>query len=121
MCPTSAKTRGQSRVQAIRVAFMILCCMAIASSSLKLLAQTPTFTEYSVPTANSMPLYITTGPDGALWFTESNGNPAKIGRITTSGVITEYKLPAGDNQPTGITAGPDGALWYTVFGSGSKI
>jgi virginiamycin B lyase len=67
-----------------------------------------------------MPLYIATGSDGALWFTESNTNPAQIGRITTSGVITEYKLPAGYNTPSGITLGPDGAIWFAVSG-GSKI
>lgn len=99
---------------------IVLCFVAAASSSLKLLAQTPVFTEYSIPTANSMPLYIATGSDGALWFTESNTNPAQIGRITTSGVITEYKLPAGYNTPSGITLGPDGAIWFAVSG-GSKI
>ena len=36
-------------------------------------------TEYVVPTTNSGPQDITAGPDGALWFTEYNGN--NIGRI----------------------------------------
>jgi uncharacterized protein (TIGR03437 family) len=67
-----------------------------------------------VPTANSGPEYITAGPDGALWFTESNlNNTGKIGRITTSGAITEYTVPTADSFPFGITAGPDGALWFT--------
>jgi streptogramin lyase len=39
-----------------------------------------TITEYGPV---NRPLSITTGPDGALWFTE-NGNPGKIGRITTA-------------------------------------
>jgi streptogramin lyase len=56
------------------------------------------------------PLSITTGPDGALWFTENGGN--KIARITTAGVITEFPIPTADSNPTGITAGPDGALWF---------
>lgn len=54
---------------------------------------------------------ITTGPDGALWFTETVAG--KIGRITTAGVITEYALPASNSYPFGITTGPDGALWFT--------
>jgi virginiamycin B lyase len=33
-----------------------------------------------------MPQAIVTGPDGALWFTELQGN--QIGRITTDGKIT---------------------------------
>ena len=35
-------------------------------------------TEYPLPAAG-LPEGITTGPDGALWFTESNGN--RIGRL----------------------------------------
>ncbi len=67
-------------------------------------------TAYPVPTRNSQPIGITVGPDGALWFTEYTA--AKIGRITTAGVITEYPTTAG-SSPFNITAGPDGALWYT--------
>ena len=42
-------------------------------------------TEYTVPTGGANPTGITAGPDGALWFTESNAN--KIGRITTGGTL----------------------------------
>jgi virginiamycin B lyase len=61
--------------------------------------------------AGSIPGQIVAGPDGALWFVETN--PGKIGRITTAGVITEYFIPTADSQPLGITLGPDGALWFT--------
>jgi DNA-binding beta-propeller fold protein YncE len=71
-------------------------------------------TEYSVPTPFSGPTDITTGPDGNLWFTESNAG--KIGQITTSGMFTEFSLPAG-NSPGEITLGPDGNLWF-VTGEG---
>ena len=48
-----------------------------------------------------------------MWFTEySNNTLAKIGRITTSGVLTEYALPNPARAPTAIAAGPDGALWF---------
>ncbi len=56
---------------------------------------------------------ITAGPDGNLWFTESQTD--KIGRITPAGVITEFSTgmtPAAN--PTGITVGPDGNLWFTT-------
>jgi hypothetical protein len=46
----------------------------------------------------------TTGPDGALWFTEMGAG--KIGRITVSGTFTEFSLPATASSPEGITAGP---------------
>ena len=77
----------------------------------------PTLTvhEYPVTSAPFSSLQgITTGPDGALWFTEYGGSPpttSKIGTITTAGVITEYPLPLGSG-PQGITTGPDGALWF---------
>ena len=59
-----------------------------------------------VPTPSAGVNGITAGPDGALWFTESQ----KIARITTGGAITEDPVPS---PPESIAAGPDGALWYT--------
>src|SRR5262249_25184565 len=64
------------------------------------------------------PVGIATGPDGALWFTESSSVSTKIGRITTAGVFTEF--PAPTNNPFDITAGPDEAMWFTVQ-NGNKI
>jgi virginiamycin B lyase len=89
---------------------IILCWAAV--SSLRLPGQASTFTEYTVPTAKSGPIGIVTGPDGAMWFTEYTG--AKIGRITTAGVITEFALPAGISSPLNIAVGADGALWFTI-------
>jgi virginiamycin B lyase len=39
--------------------------------------------EFPLPQADSAPDGITTGPDGALWFTEVGSNGNRIGRITT--------------------------------------
>ena len=66
---------------------------------------------YAVPSPNSNPTGITTGPDGALWFTEQTAN--KIGRVTPAGVFTEYPLPTNFNYPSAIALGSDGALWFT--------
>ena len=76
-------------------------------------------TEYNLPlTANNTPIGpsdITEGPDGNLWFTESNS--AQIGRITPAGIITEFPvLFSGGSRPAGITAGPDGNLWFVESG-----
>jgi len=68
-------------------------------------------TEFPIPTFDSFPDGITTGPDGALWFTENTGN--KIGRITTSGVITEFPIPTPNARAIGIRTGLDGNLWFT--------
>src|SRR5438094_3952481 len=67
--------------------------------------------EYPLPTPDSSPQGIVTGPDGALWFTENLCN--NIGRITAGGAVTEYPIPTPDSHPVGITTGPDGNLWFT--------
>ena len=85
--------------------------------SLTVLPAQPLTQEYAVPTANSQPLCIATGPDGNIWFTESSAN--RIGKITPAGAVTEYSLPP-NTVPSGITAGPDGNIWFTEMQT-SKI
>ena len=46
---------------------------------------------------------ITTGPDGALWFDNSNN---EVGRITTSGIVSNYSGPGVGAE--GITRAPTG-------------
>ena len=67
--------------------------------------------EFTPPTSNNGPQYITTGPDGNLWFTETG--VGKIGRVTPSGTITEFATCASNSAPFVITTGPDGNLWFT--------
>jgi virginiamycin B lyase len=55
------------------------------------------------------PVSITAGPDGALWFADSNSS---IGRITTTGTVRLFHGP-GIDEPEGIAAGADGALWFS--------
>ncbi|MCM3876449.1 MAG: hypothetical protein NEA02_08525, partial [Thermoanaerobaculia bacterium] len=61
---------------------------------------------------------ITTGPDGNLWFT--NTNYVRIGRITPLGLVTEFSTGITGGGLRGIAAGPDGALWFAEF-FGAKI
>lgn len=65
-----------------------------------------------------VPTGITSGPDGALWFTDS-GN-ALIGRITKRGKYT-LQMPAGAEVSDGIVAGPDKNLWFTTNESNPRI
>ena len=56
---------------------------------------------------------ITSGPDGALWFTNQSGS---IGRIDPPRERSRATPTPGlglDPEPEMITAGPDGALWFT--------
>ena len=70
-------------------------------------------TEFPVPTPSSGPLFITSGPDENLWFTESNGN--KIGRVTPAGTVSDFPIPTASSGPAAITAGPDGNLWFAEY------
>jgi virginiamycin B lyase len=59
----------------------------------------------------SAPQAVTSGPDGALWFTDRE--PDQLGRMTVVGTATRFKLPTSGRSTMGITAGPDGAVWFT--------
>jgi virginiamycin B lyase len=77
--------------------------------------------------AGLMPVDITAGPDGNMWFTADSGagepgvataagvKPA-IGRITPGGTVTLFTHGFNPNgYPLAITAGPDGNLWFTEW------
>jgi streptogramin lyase len=80
--------------------------------------ETGSIAEFSVPTANSQPLSIVTGPDGNLWFTEFLGN--KVARMTVDGTVTEFPIPTANSRPDEIDVGPDGNLWFAEV-MGNKI
>ena len=77
-------------------------------------------TEFPIPTADSKPVGIASGPDSNLWFTESALASNKIGRITTTGSITEFPIPTAGSGPWAITSGLDGNLWF-MENVGNKI
>src|SRR5450755_4392600 len=90
----------------MRIALLLLSLPALS------LAQQIAIVGYFIPTHPVEANGIVTGPDGALWFTQSLGNNGStIGRITTVGTIQEFAPLHSD--PFGIAAGPDGALWFT--------
>jgi hypothetical protein len=64
-----------------------------------------TTSDISIPTPSSgpNPIGITTGPDGNLWFIESNTN--KIGRMTPGGAFAEFDAPTLGFSLWGIAAG----------------
>jgi virginiamycin B lyase len=100
-------------------------------------------TQYPLPPrlAGAEVTSMTTGPDGALWFTSAARGalwytkPGLIGRISTAGEVREFELPGFWNPtcarrntclPTSITSGGDGHLWFVPslgnFGTiGNKI
>jgi Bacterial Ig-like domain len=73
--------------------------------------------EFPIPTPDSAPVGITTGPDGNLWFTEIG--VGKIGQINpTTHAFAEFPIPTPFSVPSDITTGPDGNLWFTEIGVG---
>jgi virginiamycin B lyase len=75
-------------------------------------------TQFPLPIASGFltPNFITLGPDGALWFTDSQEN--LVARITTAGAISSFMVPTKNSDPTSITAGPDNALWFVETAKG---
>jgi virginiamycin B lyase len=67
-----------------------------------------TVTEYILPSGHGAG-QITTGSDGALWFTEHRA----IGRFTTLGIFTDYPILKPNPLIMGITTGSDGNVWFT--------
>jgi virginiamycin B lyase len=70
--------------------------------------------EFALPNLQDDGGEITTGSDGALWFSMGK----VIGRLTTSGVFQSFPLNvtaqyAGADY---LTSGPDGAIWFTDSG-----
>lgn len=97
------------------VILLSVLCLAVEHSPVT--AQT--FTPYYPPTPDTQPLDIAAGPDGQLWFAESNAG--KIAKVTTAGVFTEYQVP---NYITGlgpIVAGLDGNMWFATGAGIAKI
>jgi virginiamycin B lyase len=67
-----------------------------------------TYTTFPTPTSNANPTCMTVGPDGNMWFLESDIN--HVAKITMSGVITEYPLQSG-SYPSCIITADDGYLY----------
>lgn len=84
------------------------CCVMLVASSLAVPAQaapTPTFSDL-----NPAPTRIILGADGALWFTEYEGN--RIGRLTLSGAFSFYTVPTPRSGPSDLAAAGR-YIWFT--------
>jgi streptogramin lyase len=96
-------TRTKNRGRTLRPRLEILEDRCVMSASIA---------EFTGVASGSAPFGITVGPDGNVWFTETQGN--QIGMMNpTTHAIAEFPIPTASSSPTGITAGPDGNLWFT--------
>jgi streptogramin lyase len=55
----------------------------------------------------------------SIWYT-SGENGARVGQVTTLGVVTQYTVPTANSYPWGITPGTRGTDWFTEY-QGSQI
>jgi virginiamycin B lyase len=87
----------------------------------KLTISSGAITEYPLPNGNYYPQALTNGPDGNMWFTETNAVslPSKIAKITPTGTVTEYKI-SGVPEPGALVTGADGNLWFAEVGSATN-
>jgi streptogramin lyase len=67
-------------------------------------------TFFTLPEAMQSADFITSGPDGSLWFTD--GVKGALGRVSVAGTIKEFLTPS-DSTPRTIATGPEATLWYT--------
>jgi virginiamycin B lyase len=94
----------------LAVALALTALLAIAPSALA----SPRITELPLPAQFALPNTVASGPDGALWVTDSS--LGRVWRITTKGKISSLELGDG---PAGIVSS-GGALWI-ADSSGDRI
>ena len=77
-------------------------------------------TRFEIPVYSPQPWGITTGPDGDLWFTESEAD--SIGRFDPRSLKfqTSLSVPTPSGTPWGILLAPDKHIWFTER-TGDKI
>jgi len=120
-----AKSRGRAAIVLIVIAFSIvptflIVCRPFNTPSISDGVTSPMFTRqvppftisnYSLPTANSVPDAIVAGANHKLWFTEYGAG--KIGVFDQLAKnFTEYLIPGGATPATLAFDGPD-RVWFT--------
>jgi virginiamycin B lyase len=101
-------------MQRLRPLILLLAALAaLALTAAPALAK-PRITELPLPAEFALPNSIASGPDGALWVTDSS--LGRVWRITTKGRITSQDL---GEMPSGIVSA-GGALWI-ADASGDQI
>jgi virginiamycin B lyase len=98
----------------LRPVILLLAAMAALALTASPALAKPRITELPLPAEFALPNSIASGPDGALWVTDSS--LGRVWRITTNGKITSQDL---GEMPSGIVSA-GGALWI-ADASGDQI
>jgi virginiamycin B lyase len=67
----------------------------------------------------TIPEAMTTGPDGALWFTQPG--IGRIGRLSIAGLYSSFPVSGVPGDQNGIAAWFDGALWFSETNAIGRI
>jgi virginiamycin B lyase len=87
------------------IALVALAIVAALTTIVSPASAAPRTTPYKLPADFALPNDLATGPDGAMWVTDSS--LGRIWKIATNGKIRSYDL---GQQPAGITSAY-GSLW----------
>lgn len=91
---------------------VLVCSLSIVS-----LSWAGGFHEDTLFNFNGTPEGIVAGPDGAMWFTDSQ-NQAVV-RLAADGSFRPFPIEDSSGAPGPITVGPDGNLWFIEYFSAS--
>jgi copper transport protein len=91
-----------------------------SNSIVRLSPSSGNFTEFEIPTTDSLPASVAVDSQGYVWFTESIG---KVGRLDpVSRNITEYQPSGGSlEEPTAILPDPESSNVYVSEHEGKTI
>ncbi len=78
-------------------------------------AGTADITGFAIPTADSHPDAITTGPDANIWFTDFGHN--QIGRLEIDSDDGHGDPRLSRSRTRRIRSGPDGSIWFAERGT----
>jgi streptogramin lyase len=113
LLPAKETTMKPSTLRSSALAALLAYAAPLAAIPLPAVG-TATIKEYPL-VKGAEPLGITLGPDGNIWFVESNAG--KVGRITPGGVITEFPIDAAGFAQQ-IVSGSQGDVYFTEPGAG---
>src|SRR4029079_8778202 len=74
---------------------------------------------FELGTVGAVPIYLSAGPDGAMWCTELVGNA--IARISNEGRVDEFPIPTGSSRPIAIVPSPDRKFMWFSEEAGNKV
>ncbi len=98
---------------------MRLTSVAVGLATAVSLAAQGTFTEWTIPTANTQPHCVVADSRGRIWYAGAGSH--KVGVLDpATGVIREFTPPTPNSHPHGIAVDGGDTVWFTEI-DGNRI